>query len=691
MKKKIFLITIFMFALLLSGCVEPPHVHQFVDGVCECGEIEQGSLDDYEQVWKEYVDELIPTNIQKKIELPSEFYFDDGTIGFPELVSSNENSISNKGLYKLDHFDNEVTLDVKLIHESGEEYVVTKKVFAKGIMTKEEYLKYIKDELIPDSVYKDTLLVTKDEAEFEYKQFNAQISYVSSNPEAFNAEGKYTLQTKEDVIVTMTFTVEVGDYVLTDSKEILVLGNNDQLYVDNGKAWLENVWYNEQEVSGDFVLPLSDDKGMISFAWKSLDLEVIDNSGKFTCFAVDTEFTFQVDVHMNTVTETLEMTFNTISAEDALDYILNRMHQDELYQSTFVTYVISSGYHNEDYGFLKFYVHDVNESQLLLSQSATESTYGTKAKNENAKLNEVKDGIIPRTMTYKRPLIVKPSVEFVTVHDTGDNAFSAYQWMQEVTTSPRQVSWHFTVDDKDIYQHVPLDEVAYHAGDGSRVFELLDTGVKYTVKDPELVFSKEDNYLYINGVKSKLMAPTSDGVYYHTINANGLYTCLGENGNYYIDAYHYDSTYRTIGINGGNRNSIGIETCIVDGVRYSQVMRKTANLVAHLLNIYNLDTSRVMQHRNFSGKLCPQSMIRAKEKSVFTYDNFMDLVEIEYFILKSLPNVKFTYKSNNPDILDNEGNILKYVTSETQISYDVTVEFEGKTLTKTFTTTVYPK
>ena len=41
--------------------------------------------------------------------------FEDGTMGFTELVSSNEKSISKKGLYFIDLFDNDVTLDAILM------------------------------------------------------------------------------------------------------------------------------------------------------------------------------------------------------------------------------------------------------------------------------------------------------------------------------------------------------------------------------------------------------------------------------------------------------------------------------------------------------------------------------------------------------------------------------------------------
>lgn len=679
--KKAFAILICIFALFLSACNNTD------------GPVVPGGKDlTYEEQWNKYINEIVPEEVSSKIYLGEEYIFEDGTIGFTQIESSNIKSISNKGLYFINIFHNQVDLVFTVYHESGDVYVVNKSVLAVGAMDREDYVKYVSDELIPDYVYKDIEFVTLEDDFFSVRGIEANITYTSSNENALTSEGKYVLETKDDVNVTISFVIEIYGFTLTGTKDVLVLGKNDELYISNAKKWLEDEFISDKGVYDDFVLPGTDEAGMVEFSWTSLSLDVIDNNGKFTDFSVDLSFKMQVDIKIGDSIETYEMDFRTVNTEEALEFILEKMHQEELHQSTFVTYVITSGYHNEDYGFLKFYTMDVNEDELLVSESDTSRVYGTKDNNSYASLNEIKDGIIPRSMSYKRPKIKKKSVEFVTVHDTGDNKYDAEDWMNEITTSSREVSWHFTVDDHDIYQHVPLDEVAFHAGDGSREFELLDTGVKYSVKDPVLEFNTKDNYLYINGIKSKLLAPTVEGKYYHKITPAGLYTCRGENGNYYIDAYHQDTTgYNVIASNGGNRNSIGIETCIVDGVKYSMVMRKTANLVAHLLTMYDLDTSRVMQHRNFSGKLCPQSMIRAKADSVFAYDNFMELVEIEYFILNCLPNVKFTYKSNNPDILDNNGNLLKYVSEETVISYDVTIEFNGKTISRTYQTTVFPK
>lgn len=67
-------------------------------------------------------------------------------------------------------------------------------------------------------------------------------------------------------------------------------------------------------------------------------------------------------------------------------------------------------------------------------------------------------------------------VHYVTVHETantnpGQGAYSHARYLINQingTTTLRQASWHFTMDDKVLYQHIPTDEMAWHAGDGTR-------------------------------------------------------------------------------------------------------------------------------------------------------------------------------------------------------------------------------
>ncbi|MCR9040966.1 N-acetylmuramoyl-L-alanine amidase [Bacillus sp. L381] len=59
---------------------------------------------------------------------------------------------------------------------------------------------------------------------------------------------------------------------------------------------------------------------------------------------------------------------------------------------------------------------------------------------------------------------------YITVHNTsntaeGADAASHARYAKNPATA---TSWHFTVDDKEIYQHLPLNENGWHAGDGNR-------------------------------------------------------------------------------------------------------------------------------------------------------------------------------------------------------------------------------
>ena len=59
--------------------------------------------------------------------------------------------------------------------------------------------------------------------------------------------------------------------------------------------------------------------------------------------------------------------------------------------------------------------------------------------------------------------------EYITIHETGNTSRGAgaknhASYLKSVNS---KLSWHYTVDDKEIYQHLPDREDAFHAGDGS--------------------------------------------------------------------------------------------------------------------------------------------------------------------------------------------------------------------------------
>lgn len=82
--------------------------------------------------------------------------------------------------------------------------------------------------------------------------------------------------------------------------------------------------------------------------------------------------------------------------------------------------------------------------------------------------------LIPASQTNQRTgIAMNPA--YSTWHDTGNpgkgaNAESHARWMAlgcpDENGNPTQTGWHFTVDDGKAIQHIPLNEVAWHAGDG---------------------------------------------------------------------------------------------------------------------------------------------------------------------------------------------------------------------------------
>ena len=122
------------------------------------------------------------------------------------------------------------------------------------------------------------------------------------------------------------------------------------------------------------------------------------------------------------------------------------------------------------------------------------------------------------------------SIEFVVCHDTANNNAGAYGHVSYLQGGGGGTSWHYSCGHDAIYRHLPDNEVAYHAGDGTKYgYKLYDSGVKATVARPHLTIDSEGYYCF-NGVRSVLKKP-SDSPKNALITPSGLYYEIGENGN----------------------------------------------------------------------------------------------------------------------------------------------------------------
>jgi N-acetylmuramoyl-L-alanine amidase len=96
-----------------------------------------------------------------------------------------------------------------------------------------------------------------------------------------------------------------------------------------------------------------------------------------------------------------------------------------------------------------------------------------------------------------RPGRVNPML-YITIHETGNtdpesNAKSHAAYLKSDTAANLPVSWHYTVDDSVVYQHLPDDEDAFHAGDGNGSGNRQSIGIEICVNSEGNLLKAADN------------------------------------------------------------------------------------------------------------------------------------------------------------------------------------------------------
>ena len=310
----------------------------------------------------------------------------------------------------------------------------------------------------------------------------------------------------------------------------------------------------------------------------------------------------------------------------------------------------------------------------------------------------INDMIVPEGASNRPGTVTKKY--YITVHDTAtthSHTF-AYDQADYVYTGGGGTSWHYSVGSRAVWRQIPDNEVAYHAGDGTGTpLTWTDTGIKATSDEPAKITISSDGYWEVNGTKTELKAPQVPIQYYSNgwqtsgyrtarnsdLPYTGINNIVGENGNYFMGNVWWSQSYQTLSNRGGNLNSIGIETCVNYGSDVYLTWATTAKLIGtRLLPLNGLTPSAVKQHNTFSGKDCPMTMRHA---DLWPY--FMEMVTAEYTLYTQFKDFNITFTSNNPDIVDNSGQIIKFPEVETEVTYTIQVTKKDGSYNKTFTYT----
>lgn len=101
-----------------------------------------------------------------------------------------------------------------------------------------------------------------------------------------------------------------------------------------------------------------------------------------------------------------------------------------------------------------------------------------------------------------------------------------------------------------------------------------------------------------------------------------------------------------------------------------------------LLPKNNLKPTDVKQHNTFSGKDCPETLRHAN-----LWNYFISMVEAEYALYTKFNNFNITFTSNNPELVCETGQIIKFPDVATEVTYTIHVQKKDGTYDKTFTYT----
>lgn len=503
-------------------------------------------------------------------------------------------------------------------------------------------------------------------------RYNPTVTYEirSLNPEIMDNQLRLIEKPNKEQFITLVLVIKYPDEEAVEMEMIFPV--MAKTFLEKARA-MEEVYlrYIEQFLDNgvlakDIILPSEDEEFNVDLTWSSDSQSFLSDDGTYTG-PVGSEGTpvvlsMKVSSKDKTASHTIAYRLYLKGADapegwDAIEHFLSQINLKNIKNQSFQTYGNSTKI-DYNYGYLPFYNHIDFESTIKVD-------------------------IVDASVTNTRSNTPRKETRYITVHNTGMNDShhnaALLNSIQHTNTS-RVVGWHFSVDDHEVWQSLPLHEVGWHAGDGTgRTLVDYPTGVMFNGNYSPYVDISSDGYYTLDGVKTTVVAPTNDGqildrTYFVSrgIRVNII------NGEYHIPTTYYNSDYRQIANYGGNIASVGIETCVNEGGNFNRTMRNLGKLVAWLLHKYNLGLNDVMQHNDFSGKQCPQDI-----RNSGRWGELMHIIYLELFALRNFSNkdIAFEFKSLTPNIMNDYGEIINHPGVDSIVSYEVKVTYEGETRT----------
>ncbi|MCL2521469.1 MAG: N-acetylmuramoyl-L-alanine amidase [Erysipelotrichales bacterium] len=336
---------------------------------------------------------------------------------------------------------------------------------------------------------------------------NVTVSWVSLSPNVVTNQGEVLITHLYDVPVEMMAIIEHEGVRRGFDVSITILG-----ITDPEKAAMVRTWLLEYLENADFntvfQLPVTDELFESNIVWTDSFGGIVSLSGRLSKTFTQATTVLSAEIRIGTALVRLTFAYTSIvlQEEEIEDFALDFMD------------IVLTDY--QSYRAVNMITGEplvIQDGMIPLENNR--KVPGRRVTPSPAALARAGFDVAPNDS----------NVLWITIHETGvsTTGTNAAFWNNVINTDDRAISWHYTVDEHEIFQHIPDNYRANHAGE------------------------------------------------------------------------HF-----------GNQWAIGIEMAINADGNFEGALRMYAKLVAYLLQKHNLPLSSVRSHQYFSGRHCPDIILR---------------------------------------------------------------------------------
>ncbi len=270
--KKIFVVFVLMFGLLITACNKNNHEHAFVNGICDCGEkdpnYEVPHVHEYingecvcgdkevllteQEVIERAIQSInLPTTTEDHITLNKK-YEEAGLIVYIEWFSNNPSAINNYGYIKRKNFEQSAELTATF--ECGKTVKeVTYKVIVLGYS--DEYR--VQTEL--DKITVDSVLTLDTKLQTQCIDSEIKIKWNFSHPDIFDNNGNYNFP-DTPTVMTLTAILNLNDIEMIKEFEMVAYKDNSieklnmQNIIDSYDDFDDGIMINIEKNDADYLV-----------------------------------------------------------------------------------------------------------------------------------------------------------------------------------------------------------------------------------------------------------------------------------------------------------------------------------------------------------------------------------------------------------------------------------------------------